>query len=80
MDFKILGKIIQTRTFAIGRSVREFDYLNRIYGTGNWQKRKGIATVKFENGETRLAELHWCEDIDIGRKEFKIKQFLDYRD
>ena len=32
---------------------------------------------RFEDGSTRRAELHWFEATGIGKKEFKIKYFLD---
>ena len=41
MDFEILGEIEQVETFASGRGIRELARLNRIYGRGNWRKRKG---------------------------------------
>lgn len=40
-------------------------------------KTKGIATIRFENGSTRRAEIHWYEATGIGKKEFKIKYLLD---
>jgi hypothetical protein len=42
-----------------------------------WRKRKGIAHVRLEGGEVRLAEVHWYEAHGIGRKEFKIKRYID---
>jgi len=77
MYFEIAGKIANAETFATGRSIRELARLNRIYGKGNWRKRKGVAMVKLASGETRLAELHWYEASGIGKKEYKIKRYLD---
>jgi len=77
MDFEIIGKIYAVETFATGRSIRELPRLNRIYGKGRWRKRKGIATVRLHNGETGRVELHWYEATGIGRKEFKIKRYLE---
>jgi hypothetical protein len=51
--------------------------LNRIYGRGRWRKRKGRATIRLSDGTERIAELHWYEASGIGRKEYKIKQYLD---
>ena len=42
-----------------------------------WRKRKGIATVRLPDGMARVVELHWYEATGIGRKEYKIKRFLD---
>jgi hypothetical protein len=77
MKFEILGKIEQEKTFATGSGIRENARLRRIYGKGRWRKRKGIAMVKFDNGSTRLVELHWYEATGIGPKEYKIKRLLD---
>lgn len=77
MYFEIVGEIRDVETFAFGRAIRELRRLNRIYGKGRWRKRKGIATVRLRNGEMRLAELHWYEATGIGKREFKIKHYLD---
>ena len=77
MKFKIVGKVRQEKTFATGNAIREIARLRRIYGKGRWRKRKGIAEVKFEDGTIRTAEVHWYEATGIGRKEFKIKFFVD---
>jgi hypothetical protein len=77
MKFEIVGKIEHEETFATGTGIREIARLRRAYGRGRWRKRKGLATIIFEDGSTRLAELHWYEAAGIGRKEFKIKRLLD---
>jgi hypothetical protein len=77
MHFEILSEISDITTFATGRGIRELARLNRIYGRGRWRKRKGTASVRLEDGAERVAELHWYEATGIGRKEFKIKRFLD---
>jgi hypothetical protein len=77
MDFEIVGSISEVETFAIGRSIRELPRLRRIYGPGRWRKRKGIAAVKLPDGTMAKAEVHWYEAHGIGRKEMKIKRFVD---
>jgi hypothetical protein len=77
MDFEIVGEISHVETFAIGSSIREIARLRKFYGRGRWRKRKGIARVRLPDGVTRLVELHWYEAHGIGRKEFKIKRYLD---
>ncbi len=77
MYFEILGDIRQIETFASGRGIRELARLQKAYGRGNWRKRKGVAEVRLPDGTVRLAEIHWYEASGIGRKEFKIKRFLD---
>ena len=77
MDFEIIGEITGIETFAIGASIREIERLRKVYGLGRWRKRKGFARVRLSDGATRLAELHWYEAHGIGRKQFKIKRYID---
>jgi hypothetical protein len=77
VDFKVLGDIADVETFAIGRGIRERQRLQRRYGKGRWRKRKGRARVQLTDGTVRVAELHWYEATGIGRKELKIKRYLD---
>lgn len=77
MFFEIRGEITEAETFATGRSIRELPRLRKLYGKGRWRKRKGIATVELPNGTIRRAELHWYEASGIGKREFKIKRFMD---
>ncbi|HNR31595.1 MAG TPA: hypothetical protein PKI11_11965 [Candidatus Hydrogenedentes bacterium] len=77
MDFKIVGRIESVETFAVGKGIREIRRLQRAYGNGRWRKRKGIAWVKLADNSARLAELHWYEASGIGKKEFKIKRYLE---
>ena len=77
MYFKVIGRLADIQTFAAGRGIRERGRLQRIYGRGNWRKRKGTAFVELPSGDVRRAELHWYEATGIGRREFKIKHFLD---
>jgi hypothetical protein len=51
--------------------------LRRRHGRGQWRKRKGNARVRLEDGAILLAEVHWYEAHGIGRKEFKIKRYID---
>lgn len=76
MKFEIVGKIESQETFATGNAIREISRLRRIYGKGRWRKRKGIATIRFEDGSTRRAEIHWYEATNTGKKELKIKYIL----
>ena len=77
MFFEIRGDITDVESFAIGKAIRELPRLRKVYGHGRWRKRKGVAAVKLPNGTIRRAELHWYEASGIGKKEFKIKRFLD---
>jgi hypothetical protein len=77
MHFSIVGPITNVATFATGTAIRELPRLRRIYGRGRWRKRRGDAIVRLSNGTLRRAEIHWYEATGIGRKEFKIKRYLD---
>ena len=77
MDFEVIGDISDIETFAVGRGIRERRRLQRRYGKGRWRKRKGRARVRLADGTIRDAELHWYEAIGVGRKELKIKHYLD---
>jgi len=77
MYFEIVGDITHAETFAIGTSIREIARLRKRYGRGRWRKRKGIARVRLEDGTIRRAEVHWYEAHGIGRRDFKIKHFVD---
>jgi len=77
MNFRVVGRIRAPETFAVGSGIKELGRLRRTYGEGNWRKRKGFAAVQFNNGIVRDAEVHWYEANGIGRKEIKVKRFLD---
>jgi hypothetical protein len=77
MDFEVIGDITDVETFAVGGSIRELPRLRRIYGAGRWRKRKGNAEVRLADGSIFKAEVHWYEAHGIGRKELKIKRFLE---
>jgi hypothetical protein len=77
VDFTVIGEITDVETFAVGRGIRERRRLQRRFGKGRWRKRKGRARVRLADGTIRDAELHWYEATGIGRKEMKIKRYLD---
>ncbi len=77
MYFTIVSDISEVDTIAAGRGVRMQFRLREKYGAARWRKMKGVADVQLPNGEIRRAEIHWYEAHGIGKKEFKIKRFLD---
>jgi hypothetical protein len=77
MFFEIVGDLAAVKTIASGRSVKSRQRLNKKYGVGKWRKRKGVAKIKLSDGMKRMAEVHWYEAHGIGKKDFKIKKFLD---
>ena len=72
-----MGEIADIETFAIGRRIRELKRLRRKYGKGRWRKRKGVATVRLADGVVKQAEWPWYEATGIGRRELKIKRYID---
>ncbi|MCK4763178.1 MAG: hypothetical protein KAW12_13360 [Candidatus Aminicenantes bacterium] len=77
MKFEIVGQITGVETIAVGSGIRMLPYLRKAYGRGRWRKLKGDAMVRFPNGALRSVELHWYEAHGIGKKDLKIKQYLD---
>jgi len=75
--FEIIGELSAVETIATGSGIRELARLRKRYGRGRWRKRKGIATVRLSNGTLRLVELHWYEAHGIGKRDLKIKDYLD---
>ncbi len=77
MDFEIIGEITAIEIIARGRGVHAKRYLNRMYGLGNWRKMKGAALVRTLSSSLRQAEVHWYEAHGVGKRDFKIKRYLD---
>ena len=76
-DFKIIGRVTEVETIAVGGRIRELPELQARFGRGRWRKLKGVATVRLSDGTIRLAEVHWYEAHGIGRARMKIKRYLD---
>ena len=57
MHFEIVGSIENVETIAKGNGIRELKRLVRSHGQARWRKRKGLATVKFEDGSIFEAEV-----------------------
>lgn len=77
MYFRIVGEVREVETIARGSGIRELKRLKKAYGLANWRKCKGMATVRMNGSELHEVELHWYEAAGIGKREFKIKRFLD---
>jgi hypothetical protein len=75
--FKILGHVLDVKTIASGRGIRERHRLTKVYGGRRWRKLKGTATVELPDGTMCYAEVHWYEAHGVGAREFKIKRILD---
>lgn len=75
--FDVVGPITGIEVIAVGSAIRILPYLRKTYGPGRWRKLKGIATVRLRNGELRKVELHWFEAHGIGKRDLKIKRYLD---
>jgi len=77
MKFEVIGQITEVEVVARGPGVQTLSYLRRAYGRGRWRKLKGKATVRLPNGALRKVELHWYEAHGIGKRDVKIKRYLD---
>ena len=73
MDFEIIGEITQIETISRGSGIRNSARLQRQYGQGKWRKLKEVAYVQLIDGSVRLAEVHWYQADNIGKRELKIK-------
>ena len=76
-DFRVIGKVTDIETIAVGRKIRELPILQERFGQGHWRKLKGTATVGLSDGTIRIAEVHWYEAHGIGKVRMKIKRYLD---
>jgi len=77
VKFEIIDKIEEIEIIAVRKQIRDLDYLEKTYGQGRWRKLKGKVRVKLPNGNIRRVEIHWYEAHGIGRKDIKIKRYLD---
>jgi len=77
MKFEIVSSIRGIEVIASGTGVQVRAYLRKAYGRGRWRKLKGVATVRLPNGVEREVELHWYEAHGIGKRDMKIKSYLD---
>jgi len=77
VKFDVVGTIAQVETIAAGVSVKVRSFLIKTYGRGRWRKLKGVATVRLPNGKLRRVELHRYEAHGIGKRDLKIKEYLD---
>jgi hypothetical protein len=77
VEFEIISEIVGVEIIAVGGSIRDLARLNKVHGDGRWRKLKGRASVRLPSGRVRFAELHWYEAHGIGKRDFKIKRYLD---
>lgn len=76
-EVEVVGEIRDTETIAVGSQIRELNRLLESYGKGRWRKLRGTALIRLPSGRVRLAELHWYEAHGIGKKDLKVKRYLD---
>lgn len=77
MKFELVGWIKDVEAIAAGPGVRVRSHLRKAYGHARWRKMKGTATVRLPNGALRAVELHWYEAHGIGKRDIKIKRYMD---
>jgi hypothetical protein len=75
--FDIVSPIEAIEVIAVGVNIHDLAYLQKVHGLGRWRKLKGVAQVRLPNGRIRRVELHWYEAHGVGRKDVKIKCYLD---
>ena len=77
MWFRVVGPIRDVEVIASGRAIRELKRLRKAYGGTRWRKLKGVASIELPDARVARAEVHWYEAHGVGRREMKIKRFLD---
>ena len=75
-EIEVISEIADIEIIAIGRSIRELNRLQKMYGKGRWRKLKGVAAVRLPDNSIAFAEIHWYEAHGIGKKDFKVKRIL----
>ena len=76
-DFELIGAITKVEVIAVNLSIRERDQLKALFGGRRWRKLKGVALVRFPNGDVHNSELDWYEAHGLGRRKMKVKRRLD---
>jgi hypothetical protein len=76
VSFELLSPISSIESIAVGHGIRDLARIQRLYGRGKWRKLKGVALIREDDGEIYRAEIHWYEASGIGRREFKVKDYL----
>ena len=76
LHFEIVGTVKDIRTIAL---VALSETIGVCEGrtAALWSKRKGRAIVRLADDTIRRAEIHWYEAHGFGRKEIKIKRWLE---
>lgn len=74
---RIVGRVTVIQNIAVGAKIRDARRLRKMYGKGRWRKVKALATVELIDGQIRFAEVHYYEAHGVGRKDLKVKRFLD---
>jgi hypothetical protein len=76
MDFEIISEISNIEIIAVKNNIKNLKRLIKYYGNGRWRKLKGNTNVRLSDGSIWKVEIHWYEAHGIGKKEFKIKNFI----
>ncbi|MCA1732504.1 MAG: hypothetical protein LC732_02755 [Acidobacteria bacterium] len=77
MNLEIVSEVTDIELIAVGHGIRDLVHLNEVHGDGRWRKLKGRALVRLPGGRIRSAEIHWYEAHGIGKRDFKVKRYLD---
>ncbi|MDD2725098.1 MAG: hypothetical protein PHH59_13895 [Methylovulum sp.] len=74
---KLLAILGIPKLLLVAQALGSYQGFVKFMGRGLWRKRKGFATVRLQDGTLREAEIHWYEASGIGKREFKIKRYID---
>ena len=76
MQFEIVGAIEQVETIASGTGVNPRASSESVRARSVAQAKRRCHGA-LANGKLRRVELHWYEAHGIGKRDFKIKSYLD---
>jgi hypothetical protein len=78
MQFEIIGEIREVETIAVGRGIRQLQAPElALRETDTGASGRASLPWSFAPGKSGRAEVHWYEAHGIGRREIKIKEYLD---
>ena len=56
-DFELVTQITGIEVIAVNLSIRELQSLKDLFGGRRWRKLKGVALVRFPNGEVHKSRI-----------------------
>jgi hypothetical protein len=77
VDFSVLGEIASVETFASGGQIRELKRLRSSTDAGAGESARASRGYGFQMARSGEPSYTWYEATGVGRKEFRIKRYVD---